>query len=629
MHFDARGLAGETKAVKRVGDYKIVRKLGEGGMGSVFLARDRGGQPVVLKTPHRPTAELVAHMDDEARTGFRLRHRHIVRTLDYFTFEERPVLVIEWIDGASLKELRDEQGRLPPAMVARIGEQVSDALSTIHHLRDDNTGADLRMLHRDVTPGNIVLSRDGDAKLIDLGIARSVESQSQKTSAGMLRGTFRYLSPDLFAGAPYSWMTDLWALGVTLFEAALGRRAIEGENAKVFKAVADGQLTALRPGEELHPMLRFLFDGLLNPDSTKRRFKDPEEVLHAFRVLRARLGDGESEARALMARVPDRTAAPAAPPPAPPAGASRSAVPTVQAASLRAGVAPAPATAVLPTLDRVLLEGHTLSGSAGRTTETPVPPPTVRHPPVPSSSSSAGARRALAVPPASPAVLPAVRPATPPPPSSEDAEPTHAGVAMPVAAPAPSVPPASPAVLPAVRPATPPPPSSEDAEPTHAGVAMPVAEPAPSVPPAPSAFLSAVCPATLPPPSSEEAEPTHAGVAMPVAAPAPSVPLAPTSADTSLTLPPFARPRAPASSDAEPMRVIASAPVRESTQRARTLASHLAVEGAAIPETGDDPLTARPTFVSWREGSRAGDRAAAVEPAADGDDGTRSADDDG
>jgi serine/threonine protein kinase len=307
------GPVGETKRVKPVGDYEIVRKLGEGGMGSVFLAQSRDGVRVVLKTPHRPTDELVARMGDEARTGFRLRHPHIVRTLDFFTFEERPVLVIEWIDGASLKELREEQGRLPPAMVVRVGEQISDALSTIHHLKDDLTGADLHMLHRDVTPGNIVISRDGDAKLIDLGIARSVESQSQKTAAGVLRGTFRYLSPDLFAGAPYSWMTDLWALGVSLFEAALGRRAIEGENAKVFQAVARGRLTELRPGEELHPMLRSLFDGLLAPDPEKRRFRDPEEVLHAFRVLRSRLGDGEAEARAILARVPDRSCEPDTP----------------------------------------------------------------------------------------------------------------------------------------------------------------------------------------------------------------------------------------------------------------------------------------------------------------------------
>jgi serine/threonine-protein kinase len=243
-------------------------------------------------------------MGDEARIGFRLRHPHIVRTLDYFEDGERPVLVIEFIDGASMKEVRESVGKMPPAMIARIGEQISDALATIHHLKEVESGEPLQILHRDVTPGNILIGRDGDAKLIDLGIARSVESQAQKTSAGVLRGTFRYLSPDLFAGMPYSWMTDLWALGVSLFEGALGRRALIGTDPiSAMRDLVGGKLTSLLPGEEVNPMLRFLFDGLLAVEQGDRRFRDPEEVLHAFRVIRGRLGDGAEEARRLMAGV--------------------------------------------------------------------------------------------------------------------------------------------------------------------------------------------------------------------------------------------------------------------------------------------------------------------------------------
>ncbi|MDP2341254.1 MAG: serine/threonine-protein kinase [Deltaproteobacteria bacterium] len=289
---------------EQIGAYRVRRRLGEGGMGTVFLAETAKGTPVVLKMPSRPTADLRARMGDEAHIGFRLRHPHIVRTLDFFEDDDRPVLVIEFIDGASMKELRESVGKIPPAMIARIGEQISDALATIHHLKDVESGEPLQILHRDVTPGNILIARDGDAKLIDLGIARSVESQAQKTSAGVLRGTFRYLSPDLFAGMPYSWMTDLWALGVSLFEGALGRRAMIGTDpVSAMRDLIAGKLTCLLPGEELNPMLRFLFDGLLAVDQGDRRFRDPEEVLHAFRVIRGRLGDGADEARALMAGV--------------------------------------------------------------------------------------------------------------------------------------------------------------------------------------------------------------------------------------------------------------------------------------------------------------------------------------
>lgn len=272
-------------------------------MGTVYLA-DGGEGPVVLKTPSRPTADLRVRMGDEARIGFRLHHPHIVRTLDFFEDDGHPVLVIEFVDGVSLQVLRDRGGPMPPAMVARIGEQLSDALATIHHLKDDRTGEPLQILHRDVTPGNIIIDRNGDAKLIDLGIARSIESEVPTTSSGILRGTFRYLSPDLFVGKPYSWMTDLWSLAVSLLEGSLGRRTlIAGSPAHAMRDVMAGRLMDLLPGEELNPMLRFLFEGLLAVDANDRRFKDPEEVLHAFRVVRGRLGDGLDDAKATMARV--------------------------------------------------------------------------------------------------------------------------------------------------------------------------------------------------------------------------------------------------------------------------------------------------------------------------------------
>ena len=277
-------------------------------MGSVLLADDEHGCAVVLKVPLQSNDEVRTRMADEARIGMQLRHPHIVRTLDHFVDNERPVIVIDHIDGLSLRELRDEVGPLPPAMIARVGEQISDALSTLHHLKDID-GRALQILHRDVTPGNILVDKSGNACLIDLGIARSVLSTSDKTAVGMLRGTFRYLSPDLFHGQPYSWMTDLWALGVTLFEAAVGRKVVEGTEHEVFAGIMHGKLLELRAGEVLHPALRYLFDGLLMSDPAQRRFHDPEDVLHAFRVIRGRLGDGESDARFVMAMVTGRARA--------------------------------------------------------------------------------------------------------------------------------------------------------------------------------------------------------------------------------------------------------------------------------------------------------------------------------
>lgn len=271
-------------------------------MGSVLLAHDDAGRAVVLKIPLQSTPEIVARMEDEAVIGMQLRHPHIVKTLDFFMDGERPVIVINHIEGTSLRELRDTVGALPPAMVARVGEQISDALSALHHLKD-NSGRSVEILHRDVTPGNILVDRQGNAHLIDLGIARSVLSTANKTSMGVLRGTFRYISPDLFRGEAYSWMTDLWALGVTLFESSVGRKAAEGTQHQVFASIMNGAIAAVLAGEQLHPALRYLYDGLLEVDAAKRRFRDPDDVLHAFRVIRGRLGDGDGDTIAVMSRI--------------------------------------------------------------------------------------------------------------------------------------------------------------------------------------------------------------------------------------------------------------------------------------------------------------------------------------
>ena len=207
-----------------LGAYQVLQKLGEGGMGEVLLGIAPDRSLVVLKVPLHPSPETTARLRDEARVGFRLQHPNIVRTRDFFMAGTKPVLVIDFVDGASLKDLREQRGALPAAMVAHIGRQIASALSFIHTATDEQ-GKPLNMLHRDVTPGNILVNRHGQALLIDLGIARSDENTAGKTSTGILKGTFRYLCPDLFTGSNYSSGTDLWALGVTLFESAMGRKA--------------------------------------------------------------------------------------------------------------------------------------------------------------------------------------------------------------------------------------------------------------------------------------------------------------------------------------------------------------------------------------------------------------------
>jgi eukaryotic-like serine/threonine-protein kinase len=257
--------------LSRLGDYEILRKLGEGGMATALLGRSSGGRLVVLKVPLEASAEMAIKLRDEAQAGFRIRHPNVVETIDYFLDAGRPVLVVDYIDGCPLRDLRRLGGQpnpLPPAAVAWLGRSIAEGLAAIHDATDEH-GQPLRMLHRDVTPSNILIGRDGVPRLIDLGIARSTENQQERTEVGMLKGTLRYVAPELLAGQPYSVASDLWSLGVCLFEAALGRHMVSGEAVQIFRQLTMGTYRELRPGESLHPDLAVAIFALVT-DVTMR-----------------------------------------------------------------------------------------------------------------------------------------------------------------------------------------------------------------------------------------------------------------------------------------------------------------------------------------------------------------------
>lgn len=233
--------------METLGRYRIDSKLAEGGMGSVYLGTDVDGRIVVLKVPHRHDADSVAALGDEARTGMRLKHPAIVETLDFFVDNGRGVLVVAWIEGKTLYELR-RAGPLPPAAVATLGQQLASALDVIHSATDEN-GRPLNVLHRDISPNNVMVDASGQARLIDLGIARSSDRQQKSTQIGVVKGTLRYLAPEILGGGDHTRATDLWALGVTLWESAVARYAVPGDEVLTIKAAMDGTLTALQPGE--------------------------------------------------------------------------------------------------------------------------------------------------------------------------------------------------------------------------------------------------------------------------------------------------------------------------------------------------------------------------------------------
>ncbi len=245
-------------------------------MAHVYLALNERDEPVVLKTPRVDDPHVWKLFHDEARVGMLLQHPNVVQTLDIFEEEGWPIVVLNFVSGHTLSALR-RIGPMPTFLVADIGAQVARALDAIH-LAEDNQGRRMNIVHRDVTPGNILVSADGFARLIDLGIAKFDDRETDATATGMIRGTMRYLAPEIFDKGLYSPASDLWALGVTLLDMALGRRAVPGSEAEVIAAIVRGRVPEALNEPSITPELAHTLRPFLEMDPRKRVASAAEAV---------------------------------------------------------------------------------------------------------------------------------------------------------------------------------------------------------------------------------------------------------------------------------------------------------------------------------------------------------------
>ncbi|MDQ1436798.1 MAG: eukaryotic-like serine/threonine-protein kinase [Acidimicrobiaceae bacterium] len=240
----------ETTLTDRVlgGRYELGPLLGRGGMADVYDAVDaRLGRPVAVKVL-RPAmtvrADVRRRFEDEARAAAKLAHPNVVAVYDTGEDDGVPWIVMERLSGESLASRLVPGRPLETEWVLRMAGDVLGALTVAHAAG---------VVHRDVKPGNILFSDEGCAKVADFGIAKSVEAVGDATTAGLLLGTPRYLAPERFDGATSSASSDIYAMGVILYEALSGRRAFEGDTpVSVAFAVQHNEPTPLA---ELRPDL--------------------------------------------------------------------------------------------------------------------------------------------------------------------------------------------------------------------------------------------------------------------------------------------------------------------------------------------------------------------------------------
>ncbi len=226
--------------------YEILEKLRQGGMGAVYKARHRLLDEIralkVLRSWALGTEEAQARFLREARVASRLRHPNLAVLHDFAVDEDGDAyLVSEFIDGWTLRELLRRLGPPPLSLGLEIGRQGLKALGCLHRHR---------IVHRDISPDNLMLTRDSDGlplvKLIDLGIAKALEDGSRATETGVFLGKPRYASPEQFGEAPVDERSDLYSFGVVLYELLTGRCPISGHDA-----------LSLMAGHLQHPPLSF------------------------------------------------------------------------------------------------------------------------------------------------------------------------------------------------------------------------------------------------------------------------------------------------------------------------------------------------------------------------------------
>jgi len=288
--------------------YEVLELVGTGGMSSVYKSHDRLlERDVALKVLHPHFGdddEYVERFRREARAVAQLSHPNIVTVIDRGEADGHQFIVFELIDGENLKELVDRTGPLPARRAVDLAIAIADALSFAH---------EHGIVHRDVKPQNVLLNAEGEAKVTDFGIARSLDVEHGVTQTGTVLGTSNYLSPEQASGKQVTAATDVYSLGVVLYELLTGEVPFPGEN---FVAVAMKHLNEPVPDilerrPDVPVRLAAAMERALEKDPA-RRFASMRDFAGELRACLAELGSFDAD-RTFVA--PRQTQPPSAPRP--------------------------------------------------------------------------------------------------------------------------------------------------------------------------------------------------------------------------------------------------------------------------------------------------------------------------
>ena len=279
--------------------YELVELVGSGGMSSVYKAHDRLlERDVALKVLHShflEDEEYVERFRREARAVAQLSHPNIVTVIDRGESDGHQYIVFEYVDGENLKELVQRVGPLPVRRAVELALAIADALAFAH---------EHGLVHRDVKPQNVLLNREGEAKVTDFGIARSLDVEHGMTQTGTVMGTGHYLSPEQASGQPVTAATDVYSLGIVLYELLTAEVPFRGDNvvAVAMRHVNEPPPSLLERRPDVSLRLAAAVERALEKDPADR-FPSMRDFAMELRTCLHELGSFDAEAT-FVARSP-------------------------------------------------------------------------------------------------------------------------------------------------------------------------------------------------------------------------------------------------------------------------------------------------------------------------------------
>jgi serine/threonine protein kinase len=257
---------------QKIGSYKIIEKIGEGGMAEIYKAHQPAlKRYVVIKKIKDPNREIIARFKKEALLSASFSQENVVAIYDFLYMQRAYYLVMEFVDGEDLRTLIDCSAPMSTELAAMIILEIAHGLEYTHNQN---------IIHRDIKPSNVLISEEGNVKLIDFGVAKD-DTNQRLTMTGLIVGTPSYMSPEQAHGDPLGPQSDLYALGILLYEMLTGIKPFYGQNNTeiLAKVVRSKYTPPQRINPEISLRLRRIIKKLLKKN-TSSRYKTTAALIH-------------------------------------------------------------------------------------------------------------------------------------------------------------------------------------------------------------------------------------------------------------------------------------------------------------------------------------------------------------